>query len=186
MSQQLVVLRGPNDWEQYKQKAQAAFQMQSAQINWGSGPERYPCLVACAPRDAYQLMSCYVYLDDALRLLKASGGVLDIAKVSGLPHDFFARPTPQPVDQQPNQLMTLGPMQTSMLPAQDFYRSVNAHLLAIVQELIEVKVTTHERYEGLYNKFLGLIDQWCTEDRAKLDLNPIQRAILEKLNPTRP
>jgi hypothetical protein len=67
----LRLVRNPEHWERYKKTCRLSENDPVPEgTQWGSGPEKYPALVASVFY-VDRVFSCYVYPDDARRLLSA-------------------------------------------------------------------------------------------------------------------
>lgn len=177
----LILLRCPEEWQQYCLQLCAAAGLDHAATRWGNGPAAYPCLVLSyvVPGTRPQkIVSCYVYPDDARRLLAA-----DIQQQATGQHQVVS---PGMIAISPAAVMGPVPAQAAALAAEnaariehtnDTLRSLSAHVLALVSELVAVGVTNHERYEAAYAKYLALADQVVAE---KADVGPVVKAVPRK------
>lgn len=73
MSNGLTILHSLLEWEDYKSKYAAANGWSPGQVDWGPGPGQFPCLVGSASGGDMRVISCYIYVEDAVRLLSAAG-----------------------------------------------------------------------------------------------------------------
>jgi hypothetical protein len=136
------LIRSAADWRSYLQ--QYAAEHGIATVN-GRAPQQYPCLVDSIP-NGEALASCYVYPQQAEALLEAAQ----------------AQPSPAAA---PADLETTVARLVHNILSQSI-RGIAANLRTIVEELVEVKVTSHERYEKLLAKHLADIDQYVAEQAA--------------------
>lgn len=140
-----TLLLSSADLVRHRAKSLADAGLESTNVTWGSGPEHYPCLVATRMDSNHAYMaSCYVTVDDAERLLTA---VTDAKPPRG-----GARPkSASEIDSNPGLEWRLG---------------VTANIRAIVQELIDVGVTTESRYSKTMAVCLADADQELAGVRA--------------------
>jgi hypothetical protein len=110
-------------------------------------------------RNETSFVSCYVYVEDAQRLLQDSGHCVEKAVTNS--------------DQVPGHSIT------------DFATSVAANLLAIYSELEELKITNRERFQGLYAKYLAMVEQYHAEkkDEIRQGMSEGQQFLLDQLFP---
>jgi len=138
----MTLLRNPGEWATYKQQLDEAHGHRLGSVAWGIGPRQYPCLVATKIQEELrQATSCYVYLQDAAELAAAGG--------------FNMIPMDSPM-----------PQVSAGLPENtEFNKHISAMLMAIVDELVEVKVTTPERFEQVLTRHLANVDRWHEDDK---------------------
>jgi hypothetical protein len=155
MSTAFQILKNAVDWEKYKETHQTSWHV--ASVNWGPGPSLYPCMaVSTIIRVENRVITCYVYVNDALALLEAS------------PNAVITRSGPDEV-----------PVAKAEGPSQsDYNKHASAMLMALVQELVDMKITNEERFERIVTEKLALVDQVAAEKKGtdKLVMNRLHPA----------
>ena len=147
----MTLICNPSDWESYTQRIAQDSDLNASTVAWGSGPRQYPCLVASIIPSPMKVVSCYVYMDDVKPLLEAAG---------------FSTAQRQ------------GPPAVAHSGLDVAYKKhVAAMLRAIVEELVEVKVTNQERYQ------LAIPP---SSEAAKIPDKDTIAAVLDKKNITTP
>ena len=143
MSTAFSLLNSADDWEKYKTMYAQAAGYHAAQVAWGGGPDRYPCLVASykertgALLAAKKVLSCYVYVSDAEKLMESAG--------------TSPSPAEPPID--------LSEVDEPRSPTQHEYNhGMAAHMGAILQLLIDTGIITPEQYEKRYLAALSQVD----------------------------
>ncbi len=167
----LVLLRCPDDWVQYRRALCHESNIDFDGTRWGHGPQLYPCLALSyvVPNSRPQrVATCYVYPDDARRLLMASGPMqgmvaIPVGAVAAGPHATVLKPASGPDE-----------------ATADTLRSLSAHVMALVSELVAIRATTEERYEKEYTRFLALADQVVSE---RADMPSVGKAIRKRDEP---
>lgn len=152
----LNLINTKQEWLEYTQRFSQENSLALSQVQWGHGPEQYPCLVASVPQGVGKIVSCYIYPEQAEVLLTAARkleGIKEGPKVEEA--ECMSRASLAKMVRQ----MVLGEVGKSM-------REVTANLRAIVEELVAVKITTPERYEKLLVKHLADVDQYMAECKA--------------------
>lgn len=151
MAKQFILLNGGDDWDTYRCTFHAVNHIEPGTINWGQGPQAYPCLVASALNSDNNVLSCYVYAADAMRLLCATGNMTSV-----------------PIAPIASSLSPVAATPITVVERRACDCSIAANLLAIVSELIDVGVTNKERYENKYNSFLALVDQETAASKEQI------------------
>lgn len=156
----MTLLHNPQEWLMYTHSQADDAGLSPDSVEWGRGPTQYPCLVASTWKSERVFLPCYIYLDAALHLAQEAGYRL----VSNTP-------VPQEV-----------PGHTS----QDFAISVAANLLALYAELEGVSITNRERFQGLYTKYLAMVEQYHAAEKAAIitELSAGQKDLLAHLFPS--
>lgn len=154
----LSLIRTPAGWQEYIRSYQQRYGLAAGQVQWGQGPEHFPCLVASILAGPGKIVSCYVYPEQAQALLAVS-------REMGR--------GPAATDQGPIQEAAVRTLVKHEVHAQlgQSIREIAANLRAIVEELVAVGVTTPERYETLLAKHAADVDQYLAEvkeGRARL------------------
>lgn len=142
------LLKSPADWDAYKTEMTLQRGLQQNLMNWGSGPQKYPCLIDGLLTSTTRVTTCYVYPEDIGPLVGAAGYTLVSQDI------VVGKQAAQP--------------QATAVPDhtwKDFANSVSAHLLAQSHFLCETAICSREQYEAVYNQMLARVDQWTTEDR---------------------
>jgi len=161
-----TILKNITDWTQYQGTAARQLHLVGVQIEWGKGPKEFPCLVTTycpdpAPGKQPTLISAYVYQSDAEALLKAAG------VTTAPPSTERAALPPGVVDAKQAQ----------------FNRWVSAHLLALVQQLVDRKeVFSRKDYEESLDEGLDAVRHWGNAAARKI-LSEDQRTLLDRLEP---
>ncbi len=141
-------LKSPNDWLKHKQDTASKYDLDINAIHWGDFPQEYPCLVASTltrfnmTPTGYKVATCFVFKADARDLLEGDGAAAAVetatAPKGGEPEDT------------------------------EYRRYVTAHLFTLIHELRALKITNAERYETLFNKYLGTVDQATVSQAANV------------------
>ncbi len=157
----MTLLRNAEDWNSYKLKTERDNQSNTTQsdignINWGTGPAQYPCLVASTMAAPMRAISCYVYLGDAQTLAAASN--LKIVPAT-------------PADRQDNHT------------THDFEKHVAAMLMTIADELAAVGITNPKRFEDSFAKHLQIVDQYHEADKEAINTSESASGVMRKLYP---
>lgn len=134
MSNGWFLVHNEQEWSEYK--AKTSQQVSDEAVQWGEGPSEFPCLVTSFSPSAAKVVSCYLFIAEARKLLEAGGlQVIDPAdKVKAV--------------------NTVGPNQA------EFNRSMWAH----IRTLIEIGkatglITDDEYYKRVYDAQLNEVDQ---------------------------
>lgn len=141
MGTAFTLLITQEDWPKYQDMYAQAGGFAANQIGWGPGPVAYPCLVASftqkgsALLSAKKILSCYVYVSDAQKLIETA-------------HMRSAEP----------RLGAIVPSQAA------FNKAVMAHLMAIIETMINSGLAKKEQYETWFAKMLTRVDQMSMED----------------------
>jgi len=144
----MTIIKTPSEWEMYQRSWEQEQGIQYGNIVWGTGPEHYPCLVASLPAHD-TVLSCYVYPEDAFNLIQAEGAIHG-------PGAF------KPESVQPAAINTVGPTQD------EFNKHITALCMAMLDELVEVKITNRERFESVLAKCVARVDQFTAEQHEGL------------------
>ena len=138
----LALIANEANWSIYKLSLEAENQIEGIAV-WGTGPKMYPCLVASLLVEN-RFKNCYVYVEDAAALLDENERQ-NIAE--------FGEPDPPSL----HTINTVGPTQDQ------FNRHASAMLMAILDEMIEVKMTNPERFETVLARCTSRVDQFTAE-----------------------
>lgn len=150
----LKLIQTNGDWAAYTREFEVENKI-VGQVNWGAGPQLFPCLVASLPNGIGRVASCYVYPDQAEALVHAS-------RMQHGP----VQPAVSPVqDVAGAKVLTVADVnalirQQTNRAVQHIFREMAANVRAIVEELVEVKITNPDRYESLVAKHLADVDQY--------------------------
>lgn len=146
-------LRSPNDWVQHQRDTASKYDLDFNAIHWGERPVQFPCLVASTltrfnmSPTGYKVATCFVFEADARDLLE-SGGADDTIQAPTAPR---------------------GSGQDEV----EYKRYITAHLFTLIHELRGLKITNAERYETIFNKYLGLVDQATVSQAANVSPSAI-------------
>lgn len=154
----MTLLRNSQEWLMYTHSRADDIGLSPDSVEWGRGPTQYPCLVASTWKSDRVFLPCYIYPDAALHLVQAAGYKL-----------------------VPDTPAAEVPGHTS----QDFAISVAANLLALYAELEGLSITNRERFQGLYTKYLAMVEQYHAAEKASLktELSAGQQDLLDHLFP---
>ncbi len=164
----LSLLESRSDWDAYRRQLCQHVGIDHDATRWGNGPAGFPCLVLSyvVPNSApHRIVSCYVYPDDARRLLSAAGGAAIGPDMVAVPRALAE--AMQHRVQSGSAVPVASPAPDRSAELQATLQSVSAHLLALVSEMISVGATSEERYEKAYSRYLALSDRVLAE-RADL------------------
>ncbi len=140
-----TLLRTAQDWKQYSATQATTHGIPPTLLEVGQGPTHYPCLVASHYQNfgrPAKLINCYVYPQDIVPLLQATGMSAGEGALAAL--------APAPA---------AAPDQTLL----QFWRESSAHLLTIAYWLTKTGICTQQQYEQAYAAKLALLDQVETE-----------------------
>lgn len=134
-----------------------------------SPPKMYPCVVAFALSQPVRIMACYFYPSDALRLLSVAT-LKAVNPAFPLPTATASPSGPaSPVDPEPSYEP---PMRSNKEQVKEYQKHISAMLLTLVQELVDVGITSQERFETKMQANLAQVDQKYAEN---LDLHSLYR-----------
>lgn len=148
-----TLLRSSLDWEKHCQEVAKSTGATGTLVNWGRGPQSYPCLVASYAASPLKIVSAYVYQADAVSLLQAADQHEQHARVAS---------SELPAAASNDDQVPPGSRQA------DYNKSVSAHLLAIIHFLTETRICKREQYDAKYTEALACVDEWSAEDRDRL------------------
>jgi len=132
------LVRNQTEWAELKKAFES--HNKKEELEW-SMPEEYPCLAASTLYGA-TVLTCFVYLADAVMLAEAHG--INLRKSAK--------------EQSP--ASSLGVQVPVVTPAQkDFNTSVSANILTIVNYLVTTGICTADAYERKYAAVLSDLDQ---------------------------
>jgi hypothetical protein len=142
VSNALSLLITQEDWPKYQAMYAEAGGFAVNQIGWGSGPTSYPCLAASftqkgsALLGAKKVVSCYVYVSDAQKLLEMA------------------------------QMKSVTASQTAgVSPSQaDFNKAMMAHVMTLIDTIVKSGLCKTEQYETWFASMLTKADQMSMED----------------------
>ena len=135
---QLELLLNPAEWMDYRSRHSRLLSVPDTNEQWGLGPNTYPCLAATVKAGFNKLATCFMFPQDAVTLLASA---------------VNADPTPLPaVAKQKAEAVEAASLKT-------FAAAVNAHLLAIIQVMVDTSLVSEKQYEALYNQKLSFVDQ---------------------------
>lgn len=140
----LKLLRSPLDWTKYQQAFCDANNLGGMQMNWGKGPQEYPCLAASLLATSNRIVTCFVYKENAKELM--------IAAAESHP----AMKAMQQAESPPGHSQA------------DFNRDVSASLLTIAYFLTETAICKPEAYEQKKIEMLAKVDQFQAEEVDRL------------------
>ena len=144
----LTLIENSHGWLLYTQRLCVENQLLPVSVSFGSGPLKYPCLVASTKLNPHTntFTSCYVYEEDARYLLQAL-----------LPAPEPVSPPAPPVSQA-----TAPPIS----PQQEaFNKHISAMLLTLTEECVSMSVTNEARFSTKLAKNLARVDQYAAEQR---------------------
>lgn len=178
----LSMLQNETDWDDYRRSASLEYSVSSAQVEWGSGPKQFPCLIASYPVSPTKMVSCYIYLDDARRLLFCD------ASLAGPPADTDEDDAIElPPDQIGDEVAVRAASLLSQLLVEkkvnrdDYERHVSAMLLTVVNLLVDTGIVKEDIFEQRLSNYQRLVDEWVTE--ARDDIGDVDKKILNRLYP---
>ncbi len=134
MSNGWFLVHNEQEWIEYK--ARVSPQSSENAVQWGEGPSEFPCLVTSYSQNASKMVSCYLFLAEARKLIEAGGlQVVDPAdKVQAV--------------------NTVGPQQA------EFNRSMWAHIRTMIQSGKDTGwITNDGYYQSMYDAQLNEVDQ---------------------------
>ncbi len=152
------LLKQAQDWDAYRAQFTIANKLERNLVVWGAGPTSYPCMVDGFAPSPTKVVTAYIYPQDAAILLNAyqmmqgQGQAQQAMGVLGGP-------------QQARQAMPDGSERTTEFQWRAFSASTAAHILTVVEYLVETGIAKRDDYESRYNAQLAQVDQWSTEDR---------------------
>lgn len=163
----MALLRSPQDWHDYRRHLSQTLNLAFEEVRWGVGPTAFPCLTmsyAVPNSMPARVVSCYVYPDDARRLLAASQvpQFLGMQLMPISPEIMKALPVPSEEPAPAAEPSTEAPANA----ANETLRSLTAHVLALVSEMIAIGATNEARYEAAYTRFTAMADQVVAERAA--------------------
>ena len=149
----LTLLKSKADWANHQFHWAGENQVPLGNIDWGRGPDKYPCLVATVAVQVGKCVTCYLYEEQATALLQA-------VRETAAP----ATTRPDDVDNPKIMAVLRRLVRCEVRDALGLaLREITANLRAIVEELVEVKITNPDRYEKLLAKHLADVDQYLAE-----------------------
>lgn len=188
MSAGWSLLKSLADWDEYRRRIADDYGLPVADVQWGTGPKQYPCLVASYRVTSHKVIGCYAYLEDAQWLAQAAG----LAVSPPAPPGMVAIPQSQlPPAQAAELTETLAHMREMLAKVsalhqsyKEFYRYASANHLTVADIFVNEfrGYITPQRYEAGFAKFLAFVDQHG-EDKAGQCLLEA-KAILEQIKAT--
>lgn len=156
-SSDLTLLASMADWDDYRQRLCQRLKLDPTVVHWGGGPRSYPCLVASIAPAPERVVSCYVFVDDARRLLQAAGLAPGVAG-----------PVTPPAPAQSDV--------PRCVRARDVDLSFIAHILTVVHFMVETGLCKQHQYEETYQRFLHEVQQ-LGDDSLFLAQSVVARAV---------
>lgn len=163
-----TLLRTPDDWAKYQVDTAKGLAIGTDRVNWGSGPDSYPCLVGTIlpPRPAGadpRVYSAFFYMADAEELFAAAGRTFTERGELGSPTQA------------------------------QFNRWAAAGQMAVVKALVKTGLfapkggekANEEAYEQLLLECIEFVDQYTSDKRDELRerLSQSQATVLDTLRP---
>jgi hypothetical protein len=155
-----TLLKSTEDWTEYQKRTAKTLRVSPTNVDWGSPPESYPCLVSTLfpPRPAGsqpRAYSAFVYESDAEEVMTAAGRKMLDAD------------------------MPLPPTQAQ------YNRWMAAQMLTIVHYMVETGICKKEQYEDKLLESIELVDTYSRDKREefKSKLTPSQVTVLDTLLP---
>ena len=175
-SRQFELIQNETDWDKYRFSTAQIYNTTSSQVEWGSGPKQFPCLAASYPASPAKIVTCYVYMDDAKRLLFSE------ASLAGPPVDRGESDVSEEdaVAMRATHLMS-EMLKEKQLDRDDFERHVSSMLLSIVKILVDTSIIKEGQFEKMLVNYQRLVDEWVTENRSKVSGG--DKIILDRLYP---
>ena len=175
-SQKFELIQNETDWDTYRFAAAQAYNTTSSQVEWGSGPKQFPCLAASYPVSPSKIVTCYVYMDDAKRLLFSE------ASLAGPPVDRGESDASEEdaVAMRATHLMS-EMLKEKKIDRDDFERHVSAMLLSITKILVDTAIIKEDQFEKMLVTYQRLVDEWVTENRSAASVG--DKLILDRLYP---
>lgn len=167
------LLLNAEDWEAYKQQFAANQGWACAQVAWGAEPVKYPTMVVSYAPMYAKIVSCYFYIDEAKKLLRAAGGQL-VRQVSELDQPAVEPPAESRSVQLVN---TVGPNQA------ETNKHVAAMLLSLTQVMVEKSIIAADKFERKVQANTAAVEGFMTEHRAAVLSSVDQAQMLPKLLP---
>lgn len=183
----MTLLRSSTDWRAYTVKFAKTNKLVGDLIDWDSqAPQEYPCLVATVLVESlvssYGVKSCIIYVKDAQMLVEAYEQMPRAVDAKGKP---IKLQTHKPVETV--SASGAEPDKKSYLVADldDFHKHTAAMLMAIIQELTAIGISTEPRFEAAIAQNLALVDQFAASDREAKRLAKVtgERSVLTRLYP---
>jgi hypothetical protein len=140
-----ALLQSAVDWDNYRRDHAQRLGAVGQLAQWGKGPQEYPCLIASVMLPNNHIMCCYVFERDARELLQACGPGTPAA---------IAAVNPDADDRVPKGLRQ-----------SDYNASFTAHLLTMMDFLIETGICRKDQYEDKYHAMLSDVDRMMAEDK---------------------
>lgn len=165
------LIRTSDEWDVYRRDFEESQGWQGKQVVWGSGPLKYPVMVASYTPTMFKVVSAFFYADEAVELLLSANYVLDheLRRVKAPAGQSPATPSSAKIEQvmgvlgsadssdgvlddpgPPGEPGVPGiPGPTDMWRMQtEFNRNMTANLLTIVQVLVDdMKYLKRGQYE---------------------------------------
>jgi hypothetical protein len=139
------LVHNEDGWAEYKRQVEQ--ELGGDVVQWGSGPSEFPCLATSFSPRPGKVVSCYVFLGEAVKLIQAAG------------HDIQ-------VDSGPvTAVNTVGPEQS------EFNKSIWAHVRALIKICKDIGVIkSDDDYQRAYDVALSEVDQdEAEQSRSLLD-----------------
>jgi hypothetical protein len=143
MSNGWFLVHNEQQWSEYKAKVSA--QVSEGAVQWGEAPKEFPCLVTSYSPTPGKVVSCYVFVAEAIKLVEAHG----------LPVSELAV--------RAQAVNTVGPAQG------EFNRSIWAHIRTLIKILRDTGVIKDDDYyERIYAAELNSVDQDEADSKKSL------------------
>ena len=159
-SQKFELIENETDWDNYRFSAAQTYNTTSSQVEWGSGPRQFPCLAASYPASPSKIVTCYVYMDDAKRLLfsesSLAGPPVPRGKSDESDEDALATRATHLASEM---------LKEKTIDRDDFERHVSAMLLSVTKILVDTSIIKEEQFEKMLVTYQRLVDEWVTENR---------------------
>ena len=139
----------------------AWYQVAESALEWGSGPTQYPCLAASVKTDGWRLVTCYVYTNDAMRLLTIDGDMATSECAEGRAARNKRRGRNN-----------------------DFESYIGGMLLAITNLIVETGIATPRRFAQEWSKWRKVMNRGVGQECEKTKIDGIAKALREKLGAT--
>jgi hypothetical protein len=168
----MIVLHSKSDWENHRKALCVANGVQESAMQWGAGPAAFPCMAASRVVSPRKVLSCYVYVSDALTLLKAAGVTVE-EKVPSDPGPVVA----PKLGESRSAEVKLADSTGSPDVSRAFERSLAAHVLTLMERSVEVGLFGKDgmaTYATSYAKHLSAVNQ--AYEIRKSELSPAKAA----------
>ena len=166
-------LRNAPQWEAYKTKF-IVDNPPDGEVVWGNGPRAYPCSVVSTYATPGQILSCYMYDDDARAHLKASmaSNLEDSDNADDLPG---LRAELDDLRRRHGELAKM---------FREYATYANAHLRVFLERALGTFYKSKEWYEGRLAQELAWIDRQNEAKRHSLIMGDLTKAAPQEEPPT--